>query len=282
VVVGTLVPPVVTGGGTDLTTMVAMVSEEQSERRDLPIGLVAIGLVVGLAVGMVVAVAMAPDSGPGLIGAVGPPSTVAPETPEAAEAFLVAWERSRRATYLTVSEWHRVTESGGQLREVRVFAQRRPDRVRSTGRNTTGDVGGLARTCDEGEDGAVTCFETESGTTVEQFDTDVDREVELMWRHVEGTSPLYRVAQDGECFHFRIDRPMFDPPYGQRTMWCFDSDTGAVREFRIERVGAIDTERALWVTGTVTDADLTAIIQGEYEPRVPDDPADNTGGDGDR
>jgi hypothetical protein len=238
------------------------------------VGLVAAGLLVGLVGGLVAAWALrSPVERPG--PRLASPPELAPETPEAAEAFMLAWERSRRATYLTITEWHRVTDVGAELRQTRVFAQRPPDRIRSAGASISGVTGGARHVCDELDDGEVECRVIAHELSAADFDAIVDREVELMWRHVEGTRPLYRVSQDGECFHLRLARGMVAPPYGHRTTYCFDTATGAVREFRIERAEGTDEERVLWASTEVTDAELAAIADGTYEPPASATPADD-------
>jgi hypothetical protein len=240
--------------------------------------LVAIGLLFGLAVGVVVAWALDEPGEPVHLDVVGSTAvTVAPESAEAAEAFIEAWERSRRATFVAVTEWHRVTDVGAEMTERRVFAQRLPDRVRSGDHSRRGQIGGIVYTCDQlplgdaldeggGVEPEVECRETPADEPdAETVDEMVEAEVELMWRHVVGTRPLYRVGQRGNCFFLRLDRAMVVPPYGFRTAFCFDAHSGAVSDFRIDRVEGTDTERLLWVRDEVTDDDLRAIIEGRFE-----------------
>ena len=224
-------------------------------------GVVAGGLVAGLVIGALVAWGLGPSSegaeelSPLVDSAEG-------SSPEHAEAFVEAWGRSRSETYLAVSEWHRVTDLGGEMRRNRVVAQRPPDRVMSSGDEVSGFLAGMRHQCDELEDGQVECRETEAAAvTVEEFEASVDREVEIMWTYVGGNRPLYRVNRDGEeCFDLRLSRAMYAPPYGQRARFCFDPQSGAPSEIRVERNEGTDTLRLVSVQTEVTDEDLEALV----------------------
>lgn len=222
---------------------------------------VACGLVAGLVLGALVAWALGSSSegaeelSPLVDRAEG-------SSPEDAEAFVEAWGRSRRETYLAVSEWHRVTDVGEELRRTRSVAQRPPDRVMSSGDAISGTVGGVRHQCDELEEGQVECREAASEAgTVEEFEASVDREVEIMWSYVGGDRPLYRVTRvDDECFDLRLRRAMHAPPYGARAQFCFDAESGAPSEIRIERNEGTDTLLLVSVTTAVTDDDLEALL----------------------
>lgn len=270
--------------------MVAGMSGEEPLPDRRPTGMVAIGLLVGLAAGVFVAWMLNEPPDP-FEPDEGPPVSVAPESPEAAEAFIEAWERSRRETYITVSRWHRVTDVGAEMDQIRVLAQRLPDRIRSSDRSRSGQIGDVRYTCDElpiaepppDEEPGTQEPDTQEPDTVlpeteldcreipmtepspAEVDAMIDREVELMWRHVEGTRPLYKVGREGDCFHLRLARAMVVPPYGQRTMFCFDPGSGAISALEIERIEGTDTEELLWVTSDVTDEDLMAIIDGSFD-----------------
>jgi hypothetical protein len=242
-----------------------------AEAASTPFSLVAAGLVGGLIVGLLAALVLGgSDERPAP-----PPETVAPvpdsaeETVESAEAFLEAWERSRRATYLVVTEWHRVTGAGGEMRQTRVLVQRPPDRIRRAGGSVSGVAGGVRYTCDELADDEVTCQAVEDPFADVAFEERVAREVELMWRHLEGPNPLYRVSELDGCFHLRLVRTMLAPPYGARTTFCFDVESGAVARFRIERAEGIDTEEMVWVRTEVTPDDVVAVAEGRLDLRAP-------------
>jgi hypothetical protein len=238
-------------------------------------------LVAGLVVGAVTAWAIGPR-GP---GPVAPSDTVAPvepaleESPELAVQFLGHWERSRSATYVAVTEWHRET-AAGELRQTRVLVQRPPDRVRRAGGSLSGVAGGVRYTCDElppealvddrGADDTIpeepVACQALPDTAQREFDEQVAREVELMWSYLEGTYPLYRVSRDDEgCYRLRLARTMLAPPYGARTTFCFDDASGAVSRFRIERAEGTDTEELRWVDTEVGDDDVAAVVAGTFD-----------------
>jgi len=244
--------------------------------RRVGFAVVAVGLVVGLSLGTVAAWALGDRAEPPLA----PSDTVAPlpelpeESPELAAEFLEAWERSRAATYVAVTDWHRRTTAGAELRQTRVVAQRPPDRVLRSGGSLSGTAGGVRYTCDElplddvPPDEAIAC-QALPDSAAEPFDERVAREVDLMWRHLEGTYPLYRVSRDDEgCYVLRLARTMLAPPYGARSTFCFDEESGAVARFRIERAEGTDTEELRWVDTEVSDDDLVALVEGTFDPSV--------------
>lgn len=243
--------------------------------------LVVVGLMVGLGAGTVAAWSLSGGDGsqpPVVDDDPGPPTSL-PETPEAAEAFLSAWERSRREDYIVVSQWHRSTTAGATATETRILAQRLPDRIRAGADSRSGRIGNSIYTCDrlpisdeQLEAGDLTaeveCRSQELDPTTDQVDVEamVAEELALMRRHVEGTYPLYRVSRQDDCFFLRLARQMVVPPYGFRTTYCFDAESGAVRSLKVERAEGVDTEDLTWVTSEVTDADLIAVIEGTFTP----------------
>lgn len=237
------------------------------------------GLLVGLVIGTILAWSLSPDPEPFAAPLVVPAtSSTFPESEETAEAFLDAWERSRTAEYIAVSEWRRSIPDGPRVTEVRVLAQRLPDRVRGGASHRGGQIGHVVYTCDNLP---ITAEQLRAGelldepqcraaevdpSTVPDPETMVADELALMRRHVEGTYPLYRVGRDGDCFYLRLARPMVAPPYGHHAMFCFDPDSGAVSSLRVERDEGTDTEELLWVANEVTDDDLLDIIHGRFDP----------------
>ena len=238
--------------------MVAAVNQERTRWRSTGV-LITIGLVVGVGLGVVAAWALRSTPEP----TVDPVADSPPETVEAAEAFVEAWDRSRRETFLSVSELHRTTDAG-ELRLTLVLAQRPPDRVRSSGQSLTGTVGGVRVDCDEVVDEGLQCRLLEEARA--DYDADVATEVALLRRYVEGTLPLYRVSRQGECFDLRLARVMYAPPYGQRARFCFDPATGAPSATRIERIEGTDVVTLVTVSAEVSDADLDAVADGTFEP----------------
>ncbi|MDZ7677566.1 MAG: hypothetical protein U5K29_03330 [Acidimicrobiales bacterium] len=235
--------------------------------------LIAVGVLAGVVAGTLAAwwLQTPPDRTAPVPALVSRPE-IAAASPEAAESFVAAWERSRRETYLAVSAWHRVTDVGAESHQTRVLAQRPPDRVLSSGRTLSGEVGGVRYECDELAEDEVTCRELDTGFDEDDYAALVDEEVAAMWTYVEGDQPLYLVSRDGDCFELRLARGMHAPPYGRQARFCFDPESGAPSEIQVERDAGTDTVELLSVTSTVTDDDLEAVVTGSYE--VPPSPGE--------
>ncbi|MFP4512686.1 MAG: hypothetical protein ACLFRV_07045 [Acidimicrobiales bacterium] len=238
-----------------------------------PFVLIAVGVLVGVVAGTLAAwwLHSPPDPTASVPNLVSRPE-IAAASPEAAESFVAAWERSRRETYLAVSGWHRVTDVGAESHQTRVLAQRPPDRVLSSGQTLSGEVGGVHYECDELPEDEVTCRELDTGFDEDDYEDLVDEEVSAMWSYVEGDQPLYLVSRDGDCFELRLARGMHAPPYGRQARFCFDPESGAPSEIEVERSEGTDTVELLSVTTRVTDDDLEAVVTGSYElPPSPDE-----------
>lgn len=223
--------------------------------------LVAVGLLVGLLLGGLAAwltTRGADDATDDDVES----ATTAPETAEAAVAFVEAWERSRTATFLTGSLLTRTTEVG-MLEIPIVVAQRPPDRVISSGRSTEGTVGGEQRVCDEQLDGLVHCGVT--STPGESFEEKVAAEVAVLRSYFEADLPLYAVAGSGSCFDLRLTRAVHAPPFGQSARFCFDAASGAPQLQRIERPEGTDVVVLVSVRTDVTEEDLARVAAGEVD-----------------
>jgi hypothetical protein len=222
-----------------------------------PLSVVALGLLIGLALGLVGGWALRtkPPAIDDLQGVVVP-------DPVDVEAFVAAWERSRRGTFLVISEFHRENDLGDEMRLTQVLVQRPPDRVQSSGMSITGSVGGVRYVCDDLPDDVFECREIPVET---DFDASIEREVSALWTYVLGQVPLYRVSRDGDCFDLTITRRILAPPYGNSARFCFDPDSGAVVEIRIERDEVTDTVRAISITTDVSDDDLISVATRVFD-----------------
>ncbi|MBK5221659.1 MAG: hypothetical protein JJE52_02040 [Acidimicrobiia bacterium] len=198
----------------------------------------------------------------------------APETAEAAAAFLVAWERGRTATFLSGSLLERTTSSGAVMELPIVVAQLPPDRVVSTGASVEGTVDGLAVVCDEQLDGLVHCQQQEAAGGAADggaaFDAGVAAEMTALRGYVEGELPLYRVAQEGECFALRLARAVLAPPYGQNARFCFDATSGAPSLQHVERTDGTDTVTLVSVRADIDAADVARVAAGEIDQELLD------------
>ena len=187
------------------------------------------------------------------------------ESPEAAEAFVDAWERSRTATYLSGSWLRRELSTAATMELPVVVAQRPPDRVVSTGGSVQSDVDGDNTVCDEQIDGLVQC--SPGGSTAD-YDAQVASEVETLRSYFEGETPVYRVARSGSCFDLRLTAAIQAPPYGQSARFCFDQVSGAPTLQRIERVEGTDEVTLVSVRTDVTDEDLARVASGEIDEEL--------------
>lgn len=242
------------------------------EGRRTVLALAAVGLLLGAVVGVAAAWLVGDDPTPSdgsadPVDAAGPP-----ETAEAADALLVAWERSRTATFLSGSLLRRTTAAGATIELPVVVAQRPPDRVVSTGSSVSGVVGGESRVCDEQLDGLVRCRTFATGRDA---GADVEEELDALAGYLEGDLPLYRVAQDGDCFSLRLARAIHAPPFGQSARFCFDTESGAPSLQRVERAEGTDEVTLLTVRTDVTDADLERVAAGDVDLELLED---RTGG----
>lgn len=173
--------------------------------------------------------------------------------PDPAVRFLEAWERSRTATYRTVADFTRTSNStDAELTDRLVVAQRPPDRLSIDGDGATGLVDGRRLACTY-RDEALACRDAEARRT---YDQDVARQLATLESYVLGDDVTYTTTADGDCFELVLAREIIAPPLGTRARYCYDPATGAPTLTRIERVEADDETRTVSISAEVTDADL--------------------------
>jgi hypothetical protein len=268
-------------------------------------GLIAVGLLAGIVLGAALGWVLRPDPDGDPDRDPTPPLSgdAAPASPEDAAAFVDAWDRSRRETYLAVSTWRRETAAGSTIERVRVVAQRPPDRVLSSGASLRGSLEGRYVQCEElafdgsvgidggaqedagaDSDGAdsdgtdidgevdvpVACQERPDGFGLAEYQALVDEEVAALSTYVTGEPPLYRVQHravaGADCFDLRLVLGMRAPPYGNHATFCFDAASGAPSTIRVQRPEGTDTLELVTVTAEVTDDDLAALMAGTFTP----------------
>ena len=176
------------------------------------------------------------------------------ESGAAARAFVAAWDRRLRGTWVVTATFTRTFNDRrtltGEIRE----AQRPPDRLRRGLGSTEGRVGDRRLACTAVEGAATQC--REAGAAL-PYDEEVRRELGLLSGYVRGRDRLYAVTEDGGCFRLRLLRRLLAPPYGDAARFCFDGATGALRSVEVRRDRALDETRAIEIRATVTDADLS-------------------------
>lgn len=211
-----------------------------------------LGLVAAYAALLVGVVVTTSDGDPG-------PDSV--EGAGAPDRFVAAWERSRRATYVTIGTFERRSEvTGSAITSEDVVAQRPPRRLHR-------QLGGIDGRDDDRllvcpapppgqEDDREPCrFGAPGGRTYEES---VQREVEGLHSIVGGPDPLYGVIELGEgCFVLDQRRPDPRAPFGVAATFCFDAATGAPLRTEVRYEGGIrEIILVEEVREQVSDADL--------------------------
>jgi hypothetical protein len=179
---------------------------------------------------------------------------------DAADAFVAAWERSLQATFVRTATFERRSDvTGAVISSEDVLAQRPPARLHR-------QMGGL-----EGRDGKrpVVCVgrsdTEETGTTcrfgrptLPSYEDDVAAEVAALRTQVTGATAVYAVERVGDgCFLLAQQRVEPRASFGTDARFCFDGETGARSDSRVEYVGGIvEVVAVVDVSGDVTDADL--------------------------
>ena len=181
-----------------------------------------------------------------------------PDADDIPQLFLDAWQRSREATFRSVADFTRHSNStGAELHHQQIVAQRPPDRLFVDGDGATGIVEGERLACDFREQ-RLHCDRAEAQRTLAE---ETEQQLETLADYVEGEDPLYVIEADletevGACFELTLTRDIVAPPLGNLTRYCFDDETGAPSETHVERDEANDDLVLTQLTGEVTDADL--------------------------
>ena len=179
----------------------------------------------------------------------------------APERLVLAWERSREATYVATGTYERRSGvTGAALSSEDVVAQRPPRRLHR-------QLGGVEGRDDDRlivcpapppgeEDHPAPCqLGPPSGPTYEET---VRREVDGLRSLTRGEKRLYSVRERSPgCFDLALLR--IDPraPFGVRASFCFDKATGAITASTVRHEGGIAEIRVVTSIRTdVTEADL--------------------------
>ena len=178
---------------------------------------------------------------------------------DAVEAFVGAWERSLRATFVRSGTFERRSEvTGAAITSEDVLAQRPPRRLH----RQLGGVNGrddrrliLCPAGPEGEEAPPCSTGDAAGPTYEE---DVVTTVENLRGYVEGPNPVYAVERVGDgCFELTQLRVEPRVPFGVEARFCFDQATGAPTDTRVTYAGGVVEVLAVAdLTDTVRDEDL--------------------------
>jgi hypothetical protein len=215
--------------------------------------LVAIGIALGALLGLGAAALFANDDDDDPTLTLDPGTGYPADQAENAAAFLTAWERYRRATFVAELDFERLLPGGERLETQRTVVQDPPRRLVRQGATVSASD----------EDASLLC-EPVGTETVCTPQPGVDYEASIQdelagWRvAIEGEVPQYAVeVPESGCFVLRLVADVAAPPYGELTRVCFDDATGAVRSRQVTRATGTDTEVASSISATVTDDDWT-------------------------
>lgn len=152
---------------------------------------------------------------------------------------MAAYERSRTATYLVESEFHRRLRNGRQITVTTTLAQRGTARISFGPTSLDGVLDGYAVGCVRAETGEWQCRRG----LAQDLTTVVASEVAALRSLVTGGADrrAYSVsAADRGCFTLRLVRTVLAPPYGREAVLCFDRRSGALARSEIRRAEGRD------------------------------------------
>jgi hypothetical protein len=178
---------------------------------------------------------------------------------DATEAFVDAWERSLRATFVRSGTFERRSETtGASITSEDVLAQRPPRRIHRQLGGVSGRDDRRLISCPavpEGGGESQCTFGDPAGPT---YDEEVVTTIENLRALVEGPNPVYAVERAGDgCFALAQLRVEPRAPFGVDARFCFDEATGAPTDTRVSYAGGIVEVLAVAsLTGTVEDEDL--------------------------
>jgi hypothetical protein len=216
--------------------------------------LVVIGIAIGAVIGLGAAAMVGGDGDddePASLTLAPLDTIYPPDQAGNAAQFLAAWERSRRATFVAEYTFERTLPGGETVESTRVVVQDPPRRLVRQGNSTTTTDDESALLCEPV--GTETVCTERPGV---DYDESIAAELAAWRTAIVGAAPAYavQVPQPG-CFDLQRAVDLAAPPYGEATRVCFDDATGAIRSRQITRASGSDTETAVRITATVTDAD---------------------------
>jgi hypothetical protein len=159
-----------------------------------------------------------------------------PEKGPAEDELVAAYQRSRNATYALDGEASRTKPDGSQLVSGALIVQRPPDEIHRQYGSTSGRMNGRRLNCST-VDGQYSCAE---GAEVGPWDQMVTHELANLRSYFDSDHPVYKVERQSDgCFELTLVATIADPPYGVRSVMCFDAPTGAMRSIEIEHEGGV-------------------------------------------
>jgi hypothetical protein len=183
------------------------------------------------------------------------------QDPRQAAAFVAAWQRSLDATFVRTATFERRSRAtGAVITSDDVLAQRPPRRLHRQlggvqGRDDrrpivchvpVGEATGAPETCALG------------APSLPTYEADAQRTIEALRTQVQGPDPVYAVRDvGGGCYELAQQRVEPRASFGQRARFCFDEETSAPTNSRVEYPGGIVEVLAVTALhGTVDEGDL--------------------------
>lgn len=173
-----------------------------------------------------------------------------------AEDLVVAWNRWRTSTFVSVGTWTRTLDSSDSPFTGDTYtAQEPPRRVVLRLGALIERVDGSVVTCDNPEEPVIVpeCSQFSGGAS---FDERLDREMSLVLAYVIGDDRIYDVEEIDECFHVELVANAIRSPWGRAAQFCFDEESGALESSRVRRESAVDEEITHSIRVEVIDTDF--------------------------
>lgn len=158
--------------------------------------------------------------------------------PVAAEDDLVAaYQHSREVAYTLEGEFSRTKPDGARLESALLVVQQPPNSLRRQLGGISGRVNGHQVNCNTDPSGRFQCAE---GAPVGPWEAMVDDELANLRSYFDPARPVYQATEQSDgCFELKLLVSMPDPPYGVRTVMCFDPTWGALRSLELEHDGGV-------------------------------------------
>jgi hypothetical protein len=189
-----------------------------------------------------------------------------PDPAPAEDELVAAYQRSREVAYTLEGEFSRTKPDGARLESGLLVVQQPPNAIRRQLGGITGRVNGHRVNCTTDPSGQFQCAE---GAEVGPWEAMVDEEVANLRSYFDPARPVYQATKQSDgCFELKLLVSMPDPPYGVRTVMCFDPTWGAMRSLELEHEGGVvDRIESTSLRGVVPQ-DFSLDANGDFAART--------------